>query len=212
MKLTKYGHSCLYIELDGKAVLFDPGVFSPVPVETITKLDYICITHEHPDHFDKEVMAQLHAKFPDVRVIAPKAMDAELHSLGMSKPDTVPAEVQLFNSRHEQIAPFGGEVPEQIGIHYGALLSHPGDSHTFSETKAILALPIVGPWGATRRAVELALELNPRIVIPIHDWFLSEQATIWYYDRLVQVLGEHGIRFVPLKAGESILLDEKMLY
>lgn len=54
MKLTYYGHSCLAVEVAGKALLFDPFI-SPNPrakhIDT-AKLhaDYVLITHAHFDH------------------------------------------------------------------------------------------------------------------------------------------------------------------
>ncbi len=49
MKITKYGHCCLFVEEQGLRILIDPGMFTEGkhPVENI---DVLLITHEHQDH------------------------------------------------------------------------------------------------------------------------------------------------------------------
>ncbi len=50
MKLTKYTHSCIKLEKDGKVLLVDPGNFAEDAA--FEGVDAILVTHEHPDHFD----------------------------------------------------------------------------------------------------------------------------------------------------------------
>ncbi len=54
------------------------------------------------------------------------------------------------------------------------MLSHPGDSHSFAESLPILAMPFIAPWGSLVAAVDRTRLVEPRYVIPIHDWFLSD--------------------------------------
>ncbi len=66
MKITRFGHSCVLVDtnLSGRKVaLFDPGVWSQVPVELLDQLDEIYITHEHADHCDVEALLKLRANF-----------------------------------------------------------------------------------------------------------------------------------------------------
>ena len=97
--------------------------------------------------------------------------------------------------------------PDQIGVHYLDLLTDPGDSHSFTETKAILALPVTAPWGANVRAVNLALELKPQYVVPIHDWHWSDDARKQSYDRMEQVLSENGITFFKMETGVPVVIE-----
>jgi len=114
--------------------------------------------------------------------------------------------MSLFDSPHESVAPLFPQ-PEEIGVHYLDALTHPGDSHSFSETKQILALPITAPWGATVNAVNLAVKLKPKYVIPIHDWHWRDEARENMYGLIEEALAKHGITFLKVKNGEPFTLD-----
>jgi hypothetical protein len=114
--------------------------------------------------------------------------------------------IKFFESPHESVEPMFPR-PEEIGVHYLDLLSDPGDSHSFRETKQILALPVTAPWGATTKAVNLALELKPKYVLPIHDWHYRDEARTSTYDRLETVFAEHDITFCKLETGTPVVIE-----
>jgi len=212
MKITKFVHSCLLVEMPApvnRTVLFDPGAFSEdaLNVDSLEYLDDIVITHVHPDHCSPVLLPKLVAKFPDVRITAPTEVVARLSDWGITQASTTPPDgLALFDSPHEHVEPIF-PTPEQIGVHYLDTLSHPGDSHGFTETKQILALPITGPWGSFIRAVNLAIELKPKYVLPIHDWHWSDQARTELYEKARQALDTEGITFIPLVTGEPVVID-----
>lgn len=208
MKITKFGHSCVYVETPDSAALFDPGTFYKMPIDKIEKLDHIFITHVHPDHYDVDAIAALVKIFPDASITGPQTVVDDLGMRGIVASIAPPEQATLFTSPHEHIEPFGAKTPDQIGVHYKDHFSHPGDSHSFTETKSVLALPVTGPWGTTVRAVELAIELSPKVILPIHDWFLSNEARVWMYARLEEVFAAHHIQFAGLAPGESIVLSD----
>ncbi|MEK6878040.1 MAG: MBL fold metallo-hydrolase [Nanoarchaeota archaeon] len=49
MNITKYGHCCLLIDINGVRILTDPGNYSTMQ-DTAENVDFILITHEHSDH------------------------------------------------------------------------------------------------------------------------------------------------------------------
>jgi L-ascorbate metabolism protein UlaG (beta-lactamase superfamily) len=208
MKVTKYVHSCLLIETPERIALFDPGVMSTpsLSVDQLIGLDDIFITHAHQDHFDIEFIRKLVTKFPDVRITSTPEVVAQLKDAGMSASDQAPEGVTFFDSPHESVKPLFPQ-PQEIGIHYLDTFSDPGDSHSFHETKAILALPVTAPWGSTIRALNLALELKPQHVVPIHDWHWSEEARQQMYGMLEAQLKEQGITFHKLQTGEPVDID-----
>lgn len=210
MKITKLGHSCLLVEMPepvNRTALFDPGTWSKVDVESLEFLDDIFVTHVHPDHMDVDLIIHLVQKFPKVHVLAPPEAAEKLVAAGVTQAGSVPPEgVRLFQAPHESVEPLG-EAAQEHGIHYLETLSHPGDSHHFAETAPILALPVVGPWGTTWNALKLALELKPKYVIPIHDWFWHDAARDWHYGVFEQVLKEQGITFIKPVNGEPLVLD-----
>jgi L-ascorbate metabolism protein UlaG (beta-lactamase superfamily) len=205
MKITKYIHSCLLVETPDRVALFDPGVMSTpaIDIEAITKLDDIFITHGHADHYDTEFIKKLVAKFPDLRITATPETVTQLGEAGITANDQPPPGIKLFDSPHESVKPLFPQ-PEEYGYHYLDSLSHPGDSHSFKETKAILALPITAPWGSTIKALNLALDLKPKHVLPIHDWHWRDEARQQSYDMFERILGEQDIKFYKLQTGQPV--------
>ena len=211
MKITKFVHSCLLVETPERVAIFDPGSMSAEALGTaipgLTRLDDIFITHIHQDHSDPALIKQLVAKFPEVRITATPETVAALAKDSIKASDQAPDGVVFFDSPHEAIRPLFGDPPQEIGIHYLDTLSDPGDSHSFKETKAILALPVQAPWGSSIRALNLALELKPKHVLPIHDWHWSDAAREQSYGMFERILGEQGITFHKLKTGQPIEID-----
>ncbi len=204
-KITKYIHSCLLVETDGRVALFDPGVMSTpfLDINTIKKLDDIFITHGHPDHFDIGFIKKLVAKFTDVRITTTPEVVEQLKTEGIQATSKPSEGITFFDSPHENVRPIYPQ-PDEIGIHYLDKLSDPGDSHSFHETKAILALPITGPWGSNIKALNLALELKPHYVLPIHDWHWRDEAREQAYAIFETILGDQGITFFKLKTGQPV--------
>ena len=211
MKITKFEHSCLLVEMpapQNRTTLFDPGMMSETALD-VTKIDYlddIVITHSHGDHLSLNLMKQLVAKFPAVKITAPADVVDLLEKEDIAASSDPSEGISFFDAPHEAVEPLF-ITPDQIGVHYLAMLTHPGDSHSFSETKAILALPVTAPWGATTTAVKLALELKPQYVLPIHDWHWRPEARDQMYSALEQAFAQHGITFVKLVTGEPVTLE-----
>lgn len=206
MKITKYVHSCLLVETPERVAIFDPGVMSAsaLQIDKISRLDDIFITHIHGDHFDIELIKRLVEKFPKVRITSTAEVVAKLSESNIVASDKPPSGVTFFDSPHENVNPLFPQQPQQIGVHYLNALSDPGDSHSFHETKAILALPITAPWGSTVQALSLVLELKPKYVLPIHDWHWSDEAREQTYSAYERILKENGITFYKLKTGEPV--------
>jgi hypothetical protein len=203
MKITKFTHSCLLVEMPERTALFDPGVFSEaaIDVDSLKWLDDIIITHEHPDHCSMKLLKLLVEKFPKVRVKTPSTLVPKLEGISTI---TDPIEgIEIFDAKHEGNGPFI-KPPENIGVHYLGKLTDPGDCHNFMETKEILALPITAPWGSTDRAVQLALQLKPKHILPLHDWHWRDEVRIEMYYRLEGLFKEYDIEFHKLEDGKPI--------
>ena len=213
MKITKFVHACLLVEMPepvNRTVLFDPGDKSgaALDIEALEFLDDIVITHMHPDHFDIELVKKIVAKFPHVRITTTAETVTTLGEQGITASNQPAEGLMFFESPHEIVRPFmDADPPQEIGVHYLEMLSHPGDSHGFHETKPILALPVQAPWGSLVDAVNLAFELQPKHILPIHDWHWSDEARSAIYDRLEIVFAEQGIVFHKLQTGQPIVID-----
>jgi L-ascorbate metabolism protein UlaG (beta-lactamase superfamily) len=213
MKITKFVHSCLLVEMPepvNRTALFDPGTFSEeaLGAHKLEYLDDIIITHIHQDHVSVPLIKQLVGQFPDVRITAPTEVVEMLGAEGIKASDQPSAGIVFYGAPHEVIRPFfESDPPQEIGVHYLDMLSHPGDSHSFGETKPILALPVQAPWGSTVNAVKLALELKPQHILPIHDWHWSDAARKSSYDNMAKLFDGQGITFHKLETGQPVVID-----
>jgi len=188
--------------------LFDPGAMSEaaLDVDKLEFLDDIVITHIHSDHVSTNLMKQLVAKFPDVRITTTPEVADMLAKEGITAGTEAPEGMAFFDSPHADLQPWG-HAPQEIGVHYLGVLSHPGDSHEFHESKEILAMPMTAPWGSMIKAVNVALELKPKHVIPIHDWHWKDEALDQMYGNLQGVFEAQGIMLHRPKTGEPIVID-----
>ncbi len=209
MQITKYVHACLLVQTEDRVGLFDPGVFSQdvLPIDQIDRLDDLIISHIHPDHFSAEIIKELVKKFPGLVITAPTEVVTELAREGVNATDQASPGIEFFDSPHETVAPLFPQ-PQQVGVHYLDQLTNPGDSHHFSVSKNILALPITGPWGSTIKALNLVLELRPKYVIPIHDWHWRDEARTQTYENFEKKLAEQGIHFFKAETGMPMLIDD----
>lgn len=209
MKITKFVHSCLLVETPERTAIIDPGQFSwesgLFKVDSLQRLDDIIITHEHADHMSLDFLQALTVRFPNASITTTPTAAAKLTNEGLKNIHTVSnGMVHLFAANHESTEPLG-PPPQNTGVHYGNL-THPGDSHSFAETKEILALPVTAPWGTMVHAAELGIRLKPKIIIPIHDWHWNETARQNAYNGLETFFAKQGIRLIKITDGQTVEL------
>jgi L-ascorbate metabolism protein UlaG (beta-lactamase superfamily) len=210
MKITKFVHSCLLAETPDRVVLIDPGVYSwesgLFKLNQIERIDRIAITHEHSDHFHIPFIEEVVNKFPDVNIVASGSVTEQLKKAGVLATfrGTTTNCLKPFEAIHEAIP--SGSFPDNIGFHFKDQLTHPGDSFSFNESKEILALPYTAPWGSVTDAVNLAIKLKPKFIIPIHDWYVSKEGKKWLYKIMSDIFVKHGINFVDIKDGQTVTL------
>jgi L-ascorbate metabolism protein UlaG (beta-lactamase superfamily) len=207
MKISKHIHSCLLIEDQGKTVLIDPGQYSfeakALDLGSITKLDALLITHEHPDHFYLPAIKEILAKFPKTPIISNPSVVELLKKENITASSLGNEFVEIEEAPHEHV--FGvAQMPKNVLFRVFGKLTHPGDSEHYDLKTEVLALPVQAPWTATTAAVERAVKLKPKVIIPIHDWHWNEEAREGLYGRFVNYFKENGIDFKPLKTGEVV--------
>jgi len=196
MKLTKLGHSCVLAENDGKVALFDPGSWADKDlILGVAHVDEIVYTHEHADHFSPEILQSLAARFLSVKVVCNAEIQAKISEAGIAvKVSEESEDIKKFSAPHEQLPIPGTQPPAENGYHFLDVFSHPGDSQHFSETKKVLAMPFIAPWGKTGDSIDLVLKLKPEYVLPIHDWHYTEEAKQWLQGVLEMIFTPTGIR------------------
>lgn len=211
MRITKYGHCCMLVEEKGVRVLTDPGVYTDAQ-DSLTGIDVILITHEHADHFHVESVKKVLDNNPSATVITNTAVDKFLREEGIQDAviieDRQSDEVsglrfQGFGNIHEEIFREWPQV-QNTGYMIGERLYYPGDAfHSPKVPVDILALPVAGPWVKIADALEFALDVKPRICIPVHDGGLNERGLGFAKRVAPQILEKHGISFISLEIGKE---------
>ncbi len=209
MKITKYVHACLLVEDEHGVTLLDPGIYSYnsglIDIDALPAISTVVITHEHVDHFYMPFVEALIAHSPELVILTTESIATQLQgkvSVTVNTESFGPFE--LFESTHEPLPM--GNAPENIGVHYASVLTHPGDSHGFSISKRVLAMPMTAPWGSMTNAVKRIIDLRPSIVIPIHDWHWRPEALANMYAGIKTVLEDEHIDFKIPVNGEPIEL------
>lgn len=204
MKITKYLHSCLLLEKNDKTILIDPGVYTydakVFDVNKLENLDYLLITHEHADHFHLPFIKEILQKFPDVAIITNPSLVELLKKETINATSEENDEIKIEVLTHEKL--WDKKPPQNAVFKLFDTFVHPGDSLHFMTTGDILALPLQAPWGNTTQAVEKALAVNPKVIIPIHDWHWKDEVRTGMYKRLQGFFEGKGIEFKGLETGE----------
>ena len=214
MKIKKLLHSCLLIEENDKNILIDPGSWSfsakGIKVSDVPKLDAIFITHSHGDHCSPEIIKEFIAR-DSVPVycnsdIANVLADKGVTTASIAIPHTVEVAGFIVTSAE---APHG-RLPWSTAINNGFWINKrvflPGDSHEFTLDTApeVLVLPIAAPWGTATRAIELALSLKPKHVIPCHDFVIDEDFREMMLTNVGKSLTPSGIEYHPLTPTDTL--------
>jgi len=203
--ITKLVHACLLIEAGGRRTLVDPGSFSwndeRLDLSFVEGVDRILITHEHADHVSTDFVRTALELANDAEVETTPALRAILAEQGI---EAVTVGTPQFAAPHERL-PIG-PGPQNVGFHIAGVLSHPGDSHSFVETMPILAMPFIAPWGSLVGGVDRVRLVQPKYVIPIHDWFLSDEGAVAIYGLAKMGLADDDIEFVHIPDFASVTL------
>jgi L-ascorbate metabolism protein UlaG (beta-lactamase superfamily) len=197
--------SCLVVTTDSGTSLFDPGFHTfgsgEIDLDTIGDIQRIFVTHEHGDHVSPDFLRWLLDRGEDVTVHANDAVRDLLAPHDILVDTASPGGVSCEDVLHERI-PTGAQPPNRSWTIDG-VLTHPGDSYQPTATAPVLALPLLVPWGSVTASVDFARTLEPREVIPIHDFYTSASGRAWVAGMAKNVLAQSNIELVPLDWGES---------
>lgn len=206
MKISKYLHSCLLVENQEKTALIDPGIFTynakALDLTKLTQLDYLLFTHEHPDHMHLPFVKEIVEKFPQVKIITNPSIVALLAKEGIKASSNEDEMVKLEFVPHEKL--WDKEPPEHVCVTVFDKLTHTGDSIHLTKTADVLALPLTAPWGSTTDAVNKALSLKPKVIVPIHDWMWKDEIRQSMYQRLTEFFITKNVAFKSLETGAII--------
>lgn len=210
MKITKLGHCCLVIEVDGKRIMTDPGSYSTLQDEE-KNIDIILITHEHGDHLHVDSLKKVLENNPTAKIITNTGVGAILseNNIPYEKIEDGQNDIceginfEGHGEKHEEIYEEIGQV-QNTGYLIQDKLFYPGDAFTNPKKNIdILALPIAGPWMKIKTAINYALELKPRICFPVHDGMIKEDRPGPIYNLPKNILPKNNIEFKVLEIGKE---------
>lgn len=191
MTVQYVGHATVLIELDGVRLLTDPLLRKQVahlrrvvPLESVTDIDAVLLSHAHHDHLDLPSLRTVSAT-----IVAPRGLGDLLDGFDVLEVDEGDeVEVGAVKVRATHAEHGGGRLPRSEGtaLGYAVLGSRriffAGDTDLFDGMDGLVPdldlalLPIWG-WGATLgrgkhldpvRAAESVRRLRPKVVVPIH--------------------------------------------
>jgi L-ascorbate metabolism protein UlaG (beta-lactamase superfamily) len=201
--VTHYGHACLLVESDRARFVFDPGIFSS-GLDEVNDVSAIFVTHQHPDHIEEKLLAQLLSRNPQATLIVDPG-SAELGQKLTPRCQIVEPGEQ-FTLAGTDVVTVGGahalihaDVPVIPNVGFvlddGAFY-HPGDAFDIPPHEIdVLGLPIAAPWLKASEVVEFLRGLSPRVAIPIHEAVLANPE---FQFPLFEALAPRGTAVRPL--------------
>lgn len=209
MKISKYLHSCLVFEKDGFKLLFDPGRFSfaegRVTAEMFADVDAIIITHNHPDHLDKENLKKI-LNLSAAKLYSNAEVLEEIQEVGELVAEGAlqigPFGLDVLNVQHEAI--LDSPIPEMQAYFIDGKVLHPVDS--FAENLfrfgvvELLILPTMAPFTTELDIAAFAQKIRPKKILPVHDGYARDFFLEQRYENYQKYFEKSGIHF--LHAGD----------
>jgi L-ascorbate metabolism protein UlaG (beta-lactamase superfamily) len=176
MNITKFGHCCLLIDINGVKVLTDPGSFT-TDQNTVTGVDAVLITHSHQDHYHAESVPLIAKNNPAAVFFANGDVGGLLKKEGVSfakvgdgeSAEIKGVKIEGFGTKHAEIYGEMGQV-ENTGYMLAEKFYFPGDNfHNPGKKVDILALPVAAPWLKVKEVIDFAKETKARTAFGVHD-------------------------------------------
>jgi L-ascorbate metabolism protein UlaG (beta-lactamase superfamily) len=210
MRVTKYEHAALRIEVAGSALIIDPGTFT-TPLEDLGSVVGVVLTHEHADHWSADHLDRILAATGGVPIFAPEgvALAAAGYDITVVQPgDTVTLgefRLEFFGGRHAVIHD-SIPVVDNVGVLVNDAFYYPGDSYTVPKGADVqlLSAPVGAPWLKIGEAMDFVLAVKPRRSFATHDMTLSVAGRDMGRARLKWATEQNGGEFFALDPGDSV--------
>jgi L-ascorbate metabolism protein UlaG (beta-lactamase superfamily) len=176
MKITKLGHCCLVLEVNGTKIVTDPGSFTDAQ-NSLEGVNVILITHEHGDHFHVESVKAMLENNPGATIVTNAAVGALLEKERIAstrvgdgeKAEVAGVRIEGFGRDHAPIYETMGLV-ENTAYLVNDEFYFPGDNfHDPKRPVRVLALPVAGPWMKMSDAINFAKVIKAPFAFGVHD-------------------------------------------
>ncbi|MGN9779634.1 MBL fold metallo-hydrolase [Micromonospora sp. H33] len=205
MRITKFTHSCVRLEHDGRVLVIDPGTWSEPAA--LADADAVLVTHEHTDHIDVLRLAGLGVPvFAPEGARLPASAPLAVTRVGAGERFTAAGfAVTATGGRHATIHD-GQPDCANLGYLVEDAVYHPGDSlHPPGRPVRTLLVPAQASWLKLTEAIDFAVAGRASRTVAIHDAQLNDRG-------LASVNGWFG-ETVPgyryLRPGETIPPEEE---
>jgi len=208
MRLTKHGHACVALEYAGARVVIDPGGWTePESVEGATA---VLITHEHPDHWNADLLRRTGAPIHTIAAVAAVLPDDLRERTQVVAPGDrldLGLPVEVVGEKHAIIH---GELPHFDNSGYllevdGTRVFHPGDALTVpSASVDVLLLPVSAPWLKSSECIDYARAVAAPRNVAIHDRVYSAEGLGIIDGHLNRFLGERELSYERLADGADL--------
>ena len=209
MLITKHGHACLELELDGKKALIDPGFYTE-DVSGLTGVVALVITHSHDDHCLESQVAALVKTNPGMKIFGTSEVAAKLSGFDVTTVyhgdfyQEQGFSFEFFGDMH-QIIHESIPLIQNTGVMVNGKLYYPGDSYTTPDQPVeVLACPTSAPWLKIGDVMDFVAAVRPKQSFATHNAILSDLGHDLNNGRVKLVTEQYGGKFTYLKVGESL--------
>lgn len=209
MRLTKYEHSEMVLEVAEKRVIIDPGSFS-LPLGDIGDVVAVVITHEHGDHWTPEQLDRIIERNPEAAIYGTPgvvAAAAAYDVTAVKDGDVIeagPFTLAFFGEKHAVIH---SSIPviDNVGVLVNDRFYYAGDAlHVPPVAVETLAVPAGAPWLKISEAIDYVLAVAPKRALPVHEMVLSVAGKGLSNQRLSWAVEQVGGEYFVLEPGQSI--------
>lgn len=209
MKITKHGHACLELELDGKKALIDPGFYTE-DVSGLTDVVALVITHSHDDHCFETQVAGIAKSNPGIKIFGTSEVATKLSGFDVTTVyhgdfyQEQGFSFEFFGDMHQVIHE---SIPliQNTGVMVNGKLYYPGDSYTTPDKPVeILACPTSAPWLKIGDVMDFVAAVKPKQSFATHNALLSDLGHDLNNGRVKLVTEQFGGEFTYLKVGDSL--------
>lgn len=210
MRLTKFEHAFVTIEVEGATLVVDPGKFT-ASLPRLHNVVGVVLTHEHDDHTWGEHVASIRSQFGAVPVWGTAGAQAALATSGIDATVALPGDavtvgpfdLEFYGGAHAIIHRTIPQI-ENLGVAVNSRFFYSGDSLVEpGQPVEVLAVPSSAPWLKASEMMDFVDAVRPRVSFATHDSLWTAPGAAMANARIASATQAHGGRFVPLGIGES---------